>query len=93
VDDISFGENRAECHPERHEKECGWRGPTGARERFCGPDVILTQAVKGAREGARVKIMSGVPAKRGSGEQVGTRPPHSIELGEVFNNPKSHPVR
>ena len=31
--------------------------PTGAREHVCGPSVILTASVKGAREGARVKIM------------------------------------
>ena len=33
------------------------RRPTGAREQVCGPGVILTASVKGAREGARVKIM------------------------------------
>ena len=33
------------------------RRPTGAREQVCGPGVILTTGVKGAREGARVKIM------------------------------------
>jgi len=31
--------------------------PTGAREHFCGPSAILTADVKGAREGARVKIV------------------------------------
>ena len=32
--------------------------PTGAREHVRGPDVIPTATVKGAREGARVGIMS-----------------------------------
>ena len=36
--------------------EGSWR-PTGAREHVCGPGVILTPSAKGAREGARVKIM------------------------------------
>ena len=31
--------------------------PTVAGEQVCGPGVILTASVKGAREGARVKIM------------------------------------
>ena len=34
------------------------RRPTVAREHVCGPDVISTATVKGAREGARVEIMS-----------------------------------
>ena len=55
-------------------RQSGGRGPTGDRERFCGCVEILTPAVTGAREDARVKIMTWVPAKRGSGEQVGTRP-------------------
>ena len=38
--------------------------PTGAREQVCGPDVILTTGVKGAREDARVKIMSYPPKER-----------------------------
>ena len=49
------------------------RGPTGAREHFRGSGVISTTGGKGAREGARVKIPSGAPAKCGSGEQVGPR--------------------
>ena len=64
--------------------------PTGAREQVCGPDVILTASVKGAREisagrsplaqqvaravRARQNHVGGVPANCGSGEQVGRRP-------------------
>ena len=46
----------------------------------CGPDVILTASVKGAREGARVKIMSvgcpktaGQASRSGEGLAVGRR--------------------
>ena len=35
--------------------------PTVAREQVCGPGVILTASVKGAREGARVKIIPTLP--------------------------------
>ena len=46
--------------------------PTGAREHVCGPDVILTASVKGAREGARVKIMSvGCPKTAGRASRSG----------------------
>ena len=46
--------------------------PTGAREQVCGPDVILTTDVKGAREGARVKIMSvGRPQTAGRASRSG----------------------
>ena len=46
--------------------------PTGAREQVCGPDVILTASVKGAREGARVKIMSvGCPQTAGRASRSG----------------------
>ena len=64
--------------------------PTGAREHVCGPSVILTASVKGAREisarrsplakqvaravRARQNHAGGVPANCGSGEQVGRRP-------------------
>ena len=64
--------------------------PTGAREHVCGPGVILTASVKGAREisagrsplakqvaravRARQNHAGGVPANCGSGEQVGRRP-------------------
>ena len=66
--------------------------PTGAREHVCGPSVILTANVKGAREisagrsplaqqvaravRARQNHAGGVPANCGSGEQVGRRPHH-----------------
>ena len=46
--------------------------PTGAREQVCGPGVILTAGVKGAREGARVKIMSvGCPQTAGRASRSG----------------------
>ena len=50
---------------ERWSKRSGEAGePTGAREHVCGPGVILTTSVKGAREGARVKIMPYPPKER-----------------------------
>ena len=46
--------------------------PTGAREHGCGPGVILTASVKGAREGARVKIMPvGCPQTAGRASRSG----------------------
>ena len=46
--------------------------PTGAREHVCGPGVILTASVKGAREGARVKIMPvGCPQTAGRASRSG----------------------
>ena len=46
--------------------------PTVAREHVCGPGVILTTSVKGAREGARVKIMSvGCPQTAGRASMSG----------------------
>ena len=46
--------------------------PTGAREQVCGPGVILTIGVKGAREGARVKIMPvGRPQTAGRASRSG----------------------
>ena len=66
--------------------------PTGAREQVCGPGVILTASVNGARDisagqsplakqvaravRARQNHAGGVPANCGSGEQVGRRPLH-----------------
>ena len=54
--------------------------PTGAREHVCGPGVILTASVKGAREGARVKIMpvgcpqtAGRASRSGAGLSIGRR--------------------
>ena len=54
--------------------------PTGAREHVCGPGVILTTSVKGAREGARVKIMpvgcpqtAGRASRSGAGLTIGRR--------------------
>ena len=58
------------------------RSPTVAREHVCGPDVISTDTVRGAREGARVEIMSeGCPQTAGrasrSGAGLGCEPQHS----------------
>ena len=69
--------------------------PTGAREHVCGPGVILTADVKGAREisagrsplakqvaravRARQNHAGGVPTNCRSGEQVGRRPRHQAE--------------
>ena len=41
-----------------HQRQVGGLEPTVAREHVCGPDVISTAPVNGAREGARVEIMS-----------------------------------
>ena len=52
--------------------------PTGAREHVCGPGVILTASVKGAREGARVKIMPvGCPQTAGRASRSGAGLGHS----------------
>ena len=48
------------------------REPTVAREHINGDDVISTPRVNGAREGARVEIMSGAPVMCGSGELSGS---------------------
>ena len=46
--------------------------PTGAREHVCGPGAILTAVVKGAREGARVKIvLVGCPQTAGRASRSG----------------------
>ena len=48
---------------------------TGAREHIRGPDVIPTATVKGAREGARVGIMSvGCPRTAGRATKSGQDP-------------------
>lgn len=49
--------------------------PTGTREHVRGPDVIPTATVKGAREGARVGIMSvGCPRTAGRATKSGQDP-------------------
>ena len=49
--------------------------PTGARERVHGPDVIPTATAKGARDGARVGIMSvGCPRTAGRATKSGQAP-------------------
>ena len=51
------------------------RRPTVAREHVRGPDVISTATVKGAREGARVEIMSvGCPQTAGRASRSGQVP-------------------
>lgn len=65
--------------------------PTGAREHVRGPDVIPTATVKGAREGARVGIMS-VGARElrvGRPSRDKTRIPLMSVSG--FNNLQSRP--
>ena len=56
-----------------HQGEASFRErePTVAREHINGDDVISTPMVKGAREGARVEIMSGVPDNVRFGRAVG----------------------
>ena len=56
----------------RQERRSEAGEPTGAREHVCGPGVILTASVKGAREGARVKIMLvGCPQTAGRASRSG----------------------
>ena len=73
-----------------HQRQVGGLEPTVAREHVCGPDVISTATVNGAREisagqsplakqvaravRARRNHVGGVPASCGSGEQVGPSP-------------------
>ena len=55
-----------------HQRQVGGLEPTVAREHVCGPDVISTATVKGAREGARVEIMSvGCPQTAGRASMSG----------------------
>ena len=56
-----------------HRRQVGGLEPTVAREHVCGPDVISTATVNGAREGARVEIMSvGCP------QTAGRYPPNEV---------------
>ena len=58
-----------------HQRQVGGLEPTVAREHVCGPDVISTVTVKGAREGARVEIMSvGCPQTAGRASMSGQAP-------------------
>ena len=74
----SGGGVSAQCDQQR--KSCasaqvGGLEPTVAREHVCGPDVISTATVKGAREGARVEIMSvGCPQTAGRASRSGQVP-------------------
>ena len=55
-----------------HQRQVGGLEPTVAREHVCGPDVISTATVNGAREGARVEIMSvGCPQTAGRASRSG----------------------
>ena len=65
--------------------------PTGAREHVCGPGVILTTSAKGAREGARVKIMpvgrpqtAGRASRSGAGLAIGRRESEILDCGADF---------
>ena len=67
--EFRVGVGERSCRRERR-PEAG--EPTGAREHVCGPGVILTASVKGAREGARVKIMPvGCPQTAGRASRSG----------------------
>ena len=58
-----------------HQRQIGGLEPTVAREHVCGPDVISTATVNGAREGARVEIMSvGCPQTAGRASRSGQVP-------------------
>ena len=58
-----------------HQRQVGGLEPTVAREHVCGPDVISTATVNGAREGARVEIMSvGCPQTAGRASRSGQAP-------------------
>ena len=58
-----------------HQRQVGGLEPTVAREHVCGPDVISTATVNGAREGARVEIMSvGCPQTAGRASRSGQVP-------------------
>ena len=58
-----------------HRRQVGGLEPTVAREHVCGPDVISTATVNGAREGARVEIMSvGCPQTAGRASRSGQVP-------------------
>ena len=57
--------------------------PTGAREHVYGPGMILTASVKGAREGARVKIMLvGCPQTAGRASKSGAGLVFIMNFGE-----------
>ena len=67
--EFRVGVGERSCRRERR-PEAG--EPTGAREHVCGPGVILTASVEGAREGARVKIMPvGCPQTAGRASRSG----------------------
>ena len=58
-----------------HQRQVGGLEPTVAREHVCGPDVISTATVNGAREGARIEIMSvGCPQTAGRASRSGQVP-------------------
>ena len=72
-------------------------------EHVCGPDVILTASVKGAREGARVKIMpvgcpqtAGRASRSGAGLTIGRRgdsekPKHAPSRTRGLRTPPNTP--
>ena len=72
-----------------HQRQVGGLEPTVAREHVCGPDVISTATVNGAREGARVEIMSvGCPQTAGRASRSGQAPDYLSR-----NTPSAHALR
>ena len=70
-----FRRNAINVKSEEHQRQVGGLEPTVEREHVCGPDVISTATVKGAREGARVEIMSaGRPQTAGRESRSGQAP-------------------
>ena len=68
------------------QRQVGGLEPTVEREHVCGPDVISTATVKGAREGARVEIMSvGCPQTAGRASRSGQAPDYLSR-----NTPSAH---
>ena len=76
-----------------HQRQVGGLEPTVAREHVCGPDVISTATVNGAREGARVEIMSvGCPQTAGRASRSGQVPDYlSRNIPSAYAPP--HDVR
>ena len=70
-----FRRNTINVKNQEHQRQVEGLEPTVEREHVCGPDVISTTTVKGAREGARVEIMSaGCPQTAGRSSRSGQAP-------------------
>ena len=73
--EVVFRRNAISRESPVHQRQVGGLEPTVAREHVCGPDVISTATVNGAREGARVEIMSvGCPQTAGRASRSGQVP-------------------